>query len=129
MDASLMMERIVSSLCAGFGLVVTILAAVGRYGMMAFHVARRTREPGIRMALGASRAMVLRMVLREVGWLNLAGIGIGIPVALALGRFVQNLLFGTDSADPAVLGSAIVLLAVTAIAAGWLPARRAACSL
>jgi ABC-type antimicrobial peptide transport system permease subunit len=92
---------------------------------MAYTVAQRTNEIGIRLALGARRAQVRGMVLRESGWLGVAGVAIGILVALGLGRLVESLLYGVKSADPlSVLGAALLLLAV-ALSSGWIPARRA----
>jgi len=125
-DVSLTMERFVSVLCMAFGLIATLLAGVGLYGVMAFHVARRTREIGIRMALGAQRGDVLRLVLREATILAGAGVALGIPLALALGRLAKALLFEIEPTDVATYaGSALFLFAV-AMAAGFLPARRAA---
>jgi ABC-type antimicrobial peptide transport system permease subunit len=92
---------------------------------MAYTVAQRTNEIGIRLTLGARRAQVRGMVLRESGWLGVAGVAIGILVALGLGRLVESLLYGVKATDPlSVLGAALLLLAV-ALSSGWIPARRA----
>lgn len=125
-DVALTLERLISTLCASFGLVATILASIGLYGVMAFHVARRTREIGIRMALGASQRKVLWMVLREVSWMAAVGIGLGVPMALGLGHLVKSLMAPTQPTDPAVLTGASLLLCLVALGAGWIPARRAA---
>ncbi len=124
-DRTLSTERLISTLCSSFGLVATILASIGLYGVMAFHVAQRTREIGIRMALGASRTIVLGMILREVAGMAALGILIGVPAALGLGQLVKSLLFPTQPADPVVLSAAALMLAAVALVAGWIPARRA----
>jgi predicted permease len=124
-DADLQQERTFASLSSGFGLLALMLACVGIYGIMAYTVAQRTNEIGIRLALGARRGQVRGMVLRESGWLALAGVVAGISVALGLGRLVASLLYGVKPADPlSVLGAALLLLAV-ALSSGWIPARRA----
>jgi predicted permease len=124
-DADLQQERTFASLSSGFGLLALMLACVGIYGIMAYTVAQRTNEIGIRLALGARRGQVRGMVLRESGWLALAGVAAGISVALGLGRLVASLLYGIKPADPlSVLGAALLLLAV-ALSSGWIPARRA----
>jgi predicted permease len=124
-DADLQQERTFASLSSGFGLLALMLACVGIYGIMAYTVAQRTNEIGIRLALGARRGQVRGMVLRESGWLALAGVAVGISVALGLGRLVASLLYGVRPADPlSVLGAALLLLAV-ALSSGWIPARRA----
>lgn len=118
-------DRLITLLSVAFGLLATLLAAVGLYGVMAFTVARRTRELGIRMALGAQRGEVLRLVMKEV--LLVAGIGIGValPLALGLGRLIQGQLFGLTAADPGVLAGAALVLTLVAMAAGLVPALRA----
>jgi predicted permease len=124
-DADLQQERIFASLSTGFGLLALTLACVGIYGIMAYTVAQRTNEIGIRLALGARRGQVRGMVLRESGWLAVAGVVIGISVALGLGRLVESLLYGVKAADPlSVLGAALLLLGV-ALSSGWIPAFRA----
>ena len=112
------------SLC--LGLLAALLAAVGLYGVMAYMVARRTREIGIRMALGATQGNAQWLVLREVVRMSLAGLAIGLPVAYAVGRLVESELFGVKAGEPLVFAAATVLLALVAIAAGWLPSRKAA---
>jgi predicted permease len=107
-------------------LIALVMAAVGTYGVMSYTVARRTRELGVRAALGATRTGVVRMVVSGVARMALIGIGIGLAGALALGRGMQAILFDTSPSDPRVLGAAATLLGVVALVAGFLPARRAA---
>jgi predicted permease len=125
LDEHLFSERLIATLSAAFGFLATMLAAIGLYGVMAYMVARRTREIGIRMALGADRMEVVRMVMREVGWISAVGIAIGLPCALALGRFVQSQLFGLAAYDPLTLTLATITLAAAALTAGYIPALRA----
>ena len=99
-EQSLFSERMLAMLSAAFGLVATLLAAIGLYGVMAYTVSRRTREIGIRIALGAERRTVLWLVLREVAFITIAGIALAIPAALALGGVVRSQLFGVSAADP-----------------------------
>ncbi|HEV2195725.1 MAG TPA: ABC transporter permease [Candidatus Acidoferrum sp.] len=122
---SLTTERMIASLSTVFGFLATLLAVIGLYGVMSYTVAQRTREIGIRMALGAEQGNVVWMVMREV--LRLIGIGIvaGIPAALALTRMVQNQLFGLTGHDPRTLAIATVALTIVACAAGYIPALRA----
>ena len=122
---SLTTERLVASLSAVFGSLATLLAVIGPYGVMAFTVARRTREIGIRMALGALQGDVIRMVMREVLMLIGAGIAVGIPLALALGGLVRSQLYGLDPHDPATVIASTLALATAAAVAGFIPARRA----
>lgn len=124
-DATLSNERIFAALASGFGFLALILASVGIYGIMAYAVARRTGEIGIRMALGAQRHQVLMMVLRETALLAAAGIVIGIVAATGLTRYIGSMLYGLKSSDPLTLCSAVVLLLAVALIAGWWPARRA----
>jgi predicted permease len=124
-DRLLRPERLVASLSVWFGLLATGLGAIGLYGVMAFSVARRTREIGVRMALGADRADVLRMVLRGAAGMSGIGIGLGAVLALALGRSVESQLYGIHSGDLATLGGAAGVLVAVVLASAWLPARRA----
>ena len=119
------MDRMISTFSASFALVATLLAAIGLYGVLAYMVAQRTREIGVRMALGASSARVRTMVLRQVGVMTLIGGIIGIAGALALGRGARSLLFQISAFDPLVLIASAILLALVALAAGYLPAMRA----
>jgi predicted permease len=122
---SLSTERLIASLSAVFGFLATLLATIGLYGVMAYTVARRTREIGIRMALGAAQGKVVWMVMKEVLVLVGLGVGIGVPAALALTRLVRSQLFGIAPNDPSTLAMAAVGLAVIACAAGYIPAIRA----
>jgi predicted permease len=124
-DEFLFAERLIATLSTIFGCLATLLAAVGLYGVMAYTVARRTREIGIRVALGASRGEVARLVMREVGWMAAIGIAIGLPGAIALGRLIQSQLFGLAPYDPFTLAIATGTLAAAALLAGYIPAARA----
>jgi len=125
-DDSLGTDRLIARLSSAFGLLAVLLASVGLYGVTAWTFARRTREIGIRMALGARRGRVFRLVLRDALTLVVIGVAIGIPLALAGTRLIQSMLFGLGKADPLVMVTASVLLIGVAALAGLLPARRAA---
>ena len=125
LDKSLMSERLLATLSAIFGCLATLLAAVGLYGVMAYMVARRTREIGIRMALGASGGSVVWIVMREVLLLALVGLAVGLPSAWALTRLVETQLFGIQPADPLTMTAAAIGIASVAALAGYFPARRA----
>lgn len=120
------MDRMISILSAAFAILATLLAAVGLYGVLAFSVAQRTREIGVRMALGADAARVRGLVLRQVGLMTLVGGLVGVAGALGLGKAARALLFGLEAHDAVTFALAVVLLAGVALAAGYLPARRAA---
>jgi len=122
---SLSTERLIASLSAVFGLLATLLAVIGLYGVMAYTVAQRTREVGIRMALGAERGNVIWMVMQEVLVLVAIGVAVGVTSALALTRVVQSQLFGLTPHDPLTLALAAGALAFVACAAGYIPALRA----
>ena len=115
-------ERILSFLSTGFALLATALAVVGLYGVLAYVVVRRTREIGIRMALGAARRNVIRLVLGEMAILFVVGVSAGVAVALAGSRYVETQLFGVKAGDPAVILSSAAALLVAALAAGLIPA-------
>ena len=119
-------DRLVARLASLFGVLALILASVGLYGVMSYFVARRTSEIGIRMALGASRSGVVAMVLRGALWQILIGLVFGIPAALFAGHLMASLLYEVSGYDPLALLGAILLLAICAIVAGFVPARRAA---
>lgn len=125
LDQTLLTERLIAMLSAGFGALATLLASIGLYGVMAFVVARRTKEIGVRMALGAQRGTVLWLVMKEVLLLFGIGLAIGIPAAIGLGRLIANQLFGVQVNDPTVAGIAITLLVLVAALAGLVPAQRA----
>lgn len=124
-DRALITERMIATLSAGFGVIATLLAIVGLYGVMAYTVARRTREIGIRIALGAFRKDVVWMVMKEALLLIAAGVAIGLPAAISLSRFIQSQLFGLAPNDPATITVAAIVLAVVAALAGYIPALRA----
>ena len=124
-DNSLTTERLIASLSAVFGFLATALAMIGLYGVMAYTVARRTREIGIRMALGAVQGNVIWMVMREVVILVGMGLGLGLPAAFILTRLVRNQLYGLTPNDPSTLVLAAFGLAAVACAAGYVPAMRA----
>jgi predicted permease len=119
------LDRMISILSAGFALLATLLAAVGLYGVLAYSVAQRTREIGVRMALGADGGSVRMMVLRQVGMMTLVGGIIGIVAALGVGRWATSLLFELKGNDPVVLATSAVVLVIVALAAGYIPALRA----
>jgi predicted permease len=119
------LDRMISTLSGAFAALATLLAALGLYGVLAYTVAQRTREIGIRMALGADAPRVRRMVIRQVGWMVLIGSGFGIAAAIGLGKAAQSLLFGLGGADPIVITAATIGLGLVALGAGYLPALRA----
>jgi predicted permease len=125
LDQTLLTERMIAMLSAAFGMLATLLASIGLYGVMAFTVAHRTREIGLRMALGARPGSVLWIVMKEVLLLLGIGLAVGVPAAIALSRLVGTQLYGVKAQDPWVAGLATVLLAGVAALAGFIPARRA----
>jgi len=125
LDETLLTERLIALLSAGFGLLATLLAMIGLYGVMAFSVARRTKELGVRMALGARPGSVVWLVMKEVPLLVAIGLALGIPAALGLGRFVSSQLYGIEGSDPWIAGISVILLATVASIAGLVPAQRA----
>ena len=124
-DDSLAVERLSATLSSAFGVLATVLAAIGIYGVMAFLVGRRTREIGIRMALGASAGDVVWLVMREVLLLAGAGVLIGLPVALLVTRLLESQLYGIAPHDPAIAIAATLGLVAVAALSGYIPARRA----
>jgi predicted permease len=122
---NIFLDRMISTMSAAFAALATLLAAIGLYGVLAYSVAQRTREIGVRMALGADSARVQRMVLRQVGMMTLIGGVIGIAGAVALGKGAQSLLYQLQGYDPIVFSIAAVLLVLVALGAGYLPALRA----
>jgi len=123
--ASLLPQRIAAGILGSFGVVALLLAAVGLYGVVAFAVAQRTREIGIRVALGAQSSEVLRLMLRQ--GMTLAGIGllVGLPLAIGAGKLVSGFLLGSGAADPLVFIVAAVTLGLVTLVASYVPARRA----
>jgi predicted permease len=126
-DRLLFQERLVARLAGFFGVLALILACIGLYGLLAHEVARRTREIGVRVALGAQSAEVLTMVLRQGFALALAGIGLGIGVSLGVTRYLKSLLYEVSFNDPLTMGSACIVLILVALSACYIPARRATC--
>jgi predicted permease len=125
-EADLQQERIFVTLTSGFGLLALALACVGIYGIMAYSVANRRSEIGIRMALGAQPGQVRGMILRESTWLAGAGIVVGVAAALLLTRLVKSMLYGIQPYDPPTLAGGVLILLAVAVASSWIPARRAA---
>ena len=119
------LDRMISSLSAAFAALATLLAAVGLYGVLAYSVAQRTREIGVRLALGADQGRVRRMIMRQVGLMTIVGCAIGIAGAIALGKSAGALLFEMKAMDPVILGGAVILLGAVALVAGYAPARKA----
>jgi predicted permease len=124
-NQSLLQERLVATLSLFFGVLALLLASIGLYGVMSYNVARRTHEMGIRLALGAQRGNVVRMVMREILLVVIVGITIGLGAALATTRFISSLLFSLTPNDPLTIVAAAFLMLLVAVVAGYLPARRA----
>jgi ABC-type antimicrobial peptide transport system permease subunit len=125
-NATMQIERLFAALTVGFGVLALALACVGIYGIMAYTVAQRTNEIGIRLALGAQPGQVRQMILRETTGLASVGIVVGLAAALALSRLVGSMLYEVQPHDPATLFGAVMTLLAVALAASWIPARRAA---
>jgi predicted permease len=125
LDETLLTDRLVALLSAGFGMLATLLASIGLYGVMAFVVARRRKEVGIRLALGAPRPAILWSVMQEVLILLSIGLAVGIPTGLGLGKFVSAQLYGIQGDDPSIAVGTMLLLTVVSAFAGLIPAHRA----
>lgn len=125
-DQGISTEITLARLCAAFAGLALVIACVGLYGTVAFNVARRTNEIGIRVTLGAQRGRIVWMILRDVLMLTAAGLAIGVPLALAGSGYVRSLLYGIEPTDPVVLAAGVVALISCGLAAGFVPARRAA---
>jgi predicted permease len=123
---SLLPERLMAALSGFFGILAVLLTAVGLYGVISFLVARRTHEIGIRMALGADKGRVVSSILRETLMLALLGVGVGLPITLAVARLIASMLFGIKPYDPLALSVAVLALCGVGLAAAYVPARRAA---
>jgi predicted permease len=119
------LDRFISTLSAAFAILATLLAAVGLYGVLAYTVAQRTREIGLRMALGAAPGRVRRMLLKQVGLMTIIGGAIGLTAAWFLGRFAESQLYQLQGRDPLTLAASAVVLTIVALAAGFIPAHRA----
>jgi putative ABC transport system permease protein len=124
-DRTLASERMLSFLASGFGIVAIFVTAIGLYGVLAYSIAQRTREIGIRMALGATRGSVVKMVLREVMILTGFSVAVAIPLSMALSALVRSQLFGVSDRDPATLLLVTLAMGTVALLAAWAPARRA----
>jgi predicted permease len=124
-DRSLVVERFIATLSTAFGVLATLLAVIGLYGVMAYTVARRTREIGVRMALGAVQGDVIWLVMREVLVLVGSGLALGLVAAWGLQRVVGTVLFGVTATDPLTIAGAVAALAAVSALAGYVPARRA----
>ncbi len=122
---NIMLDRLIGSLAAAFAVLATLLAAVGLYGVLTFAVAQRTREIGIRMALGAGKQSVRSMVMRQVIGMTVMGAVVGIVAAIFLAGLAESLLYGMEGTDPTVFVATVGILGIVAAAAGFLPARRA----
>jgi len=119
------LDRMISTLSGAFAFLATLLAAVGLYGVLAYTVSQRTREIGLRMALGADSARIRRLILKQVGWMTLIGAVAGVAGAYYLGKAAASLLFQLQPYDPLVIVSSVVLLTLVALGAGFIPAYRA----
>ena len=124
-EATILRERLMATLSVFFGLLALLLACIGLYGILAYGVASRTNEIGIRMALGAARRNVFWLILREALLLVIAGVAVGLPMIFAVTRLAATLLFGLTPTDPISLLFAALLMLVVAMVAGYLPSRRA----
>ena len=124
-NEDLFAERVIAGLSAGFGGLAAILAALGIYGVLAYVVVQRTREIGIRLALGAATGHVRGLVFKEVGWMVLAGVSAGLPLAYGLARLSESLLFGVKASDVMVYLASLTVIAAVACVACYVPSRRA----
>jgi macrolide transport system ATP-binding/permease protein len=124
--ANFTQDRLIARLTSLFGMLALVLASVGLYGVLSYFVARRTREIGVRMALGAARSGVVAMVLRSALWQILIGLALGLPAALFAGHLMASLLYGVSAYEPLAFLGATAMLSICALIAGFIPARRAA---
>ncbi len=125
-DKTITSERTFAALCAALAVLAVLLSCIGLYGLMAYDVARRTREMGIRQALGATRRQIAGPILRRALLLVGTGVVVGVPLTLVLTQVIHANLYGLKPSDPSTLGGAVVLLLAVALIAAWIPARRAA---
>jgi ABC-type antimicrobial peptide transport system permease subunit len=124
-DQELAREFLIADIAAFFSVLTLLLVCIGIYGTLAYAVARRTSEIGIRMALGAQRGDVLRLVLRDVLWMLGLGLVVGVGAALAFGQLLSSMLFGLKPSDMTTIAIAVLVLCFTTLAAGYFPSRRA----
>jgi len=124
-DEDLFAERVIAGLSAAFGGLAALLAALGIYGVLAYLVVQRTREIGIRLALGAATGHVRMLVFKEVGWMVLAGALAGLPAAYGLARLSESLLYGVHAGDAAVYAASVGIICLVAFVACYIPSRRA----
>ena len=124
-DEDLFAERVIAGLAAAFGGLAALLAALGIYGVLAYLVAQRTREIGIRVALGAAAGHVRGLVFKEVGWMVLAGAVVGLPLSYGLARLSESLLYGVQAGDVPLYAASLGIICLVAGAAGYIPSRRA----
>jgi len=125
MDQILSTERLVSFLASAFGLIATVLASIGLYGVLSLAVARRLKEIGIRVALGAESSSIIRLVLGEIALLIAGGVAVGVPAAILLSRYIESQLYGLKPTDPLTMTIAVGMIISIALLAAWLPARHA----
>jgi ABC-type antimicrobial peptide transport system permease subunit len=125
-EETLVEERLMAKLSGGFGALGLLLACVGLYGLLAYSVVRKTKEIGVRMALGAQRSAVLWMVTRRALALVIVGVAVGLPLAWVLSKKVESMLFGLRATDFGILATAVMSLSVAGLVAAYFPARRAA---
>jgi ABC-type antimicrobial peptide transport system permease subunit len=125
LDEDLFAERLIAALSASFGGLAALLAALGIYGVLAYLVVQRTREIGIRVALGAASGHVRTLVFKEVGWMVLSGVAVGLPAAYALARLSESLLFGVRAGDVFAYLSSLAVIGFVAAIACYVPSRRA----
>jgi ABC-type antimicrobial peptide transport system permease subunit len=125
-EKSIANERMIEVLALAFGVLATLLAGVGLYGVLSYTTMQRTREIGIRMALGSTRLAITGLVVKEMVRLGLIGVVVAVPCAILLGRALRSQLFGVSAADPLTLTGVVLLMGVVGLAAALVPARRAA---
>jgi predicted lysophospholipase L1 biosynthesis ABC-type transport system permease subunit len=125
LDRMLMTERLLAALAAAFAVIATLLAVIGLYGVLSFSAARRTKEIGIRLALGAPRWSAGGLIVREAAMLAALGLAIALPASWALGRFIESQLFGVRPMDAATIAAAAAVLVLVGLAASAIPARKA----
>jgi ABC-type antimicrobial peptide transport system permease subunit len=125
-DESILAERTIALLATIFGILATLLAGIGLYGILAYSTTQRTREIGIRMALGAQRRTVIGGIVREVMMLAGSAVAVAVPLAMLASHAVRSQLFGVSTSDVSVYGTGIMIICLLAVLAGYIPARRAA---